>query len=54
MLMLGLNGTMDQLVMANSACWYGYVLWIEDYHVLRRALDSEFDGQKNKGSRVGH
>ena len=54
MLMLGLNGTMDQLAMANSACWYGYVLWIEDYHVLRRALDSEFDGQRNKGSRVGH
>ena len=37
--MLGLNETMDQLAMASSVCWYGYVLRSEDGCVLRRALD---------------
>ena len=48
-LMLGLNETIDQLAMANSVCWYGYVLRREDGHVLRRALDFEVEGQKRKG-----
>ena len=39
-LMLGLNETVvDQLAMASSVHWYGHVLWREDGHVLRRALD---------------
>ena len=39
MLMLGLNEVIDQLAMANGVCWYGQVLWREDGHVLRRALE---------------
>ena len=39
MLMFGLNETLDQLVMANSVCWHGHVLWREDGHVVRRALE---------------
>ena len=34
--------------MANSICWYGYVLRREDGHVLRRALDIEVEGQRKK------
>ena len=40
-LMLGLNGSMDQLTMANSVHWYG--------HVLRMALDFEVESQRKKG-----
>ena len=36
--MLGLNGTMDQLSMANSVHCYGHVLRREDGHVLRLVL----------------
>ena len=32
--------------MANSVCWYGYVLRREDDHVIRRALDFESKGQR--------
>ena len=46
--MLGLNETVDQLAMANSVLWYGYVLRREEGHVLRRALDFEVDGQRKK------
>ena len=35
-LMLGLNETIDQMVMANSVRWYVHVLSREDGHVLRR------------------
>ena len=35
-LMLGLNETMDQLVMTNIVPWYGDVLRREDSHILRR------------------
>ena len=45
MLMLGFSETMDQLAMANSVCWYGYVLRREDGHVLRLALDFEVESQ---------
>ena len=31
--------------MANSVCWYGHLFWRED-DVLRRALDSEVEGQR--------
>ena len=41
MLTLGLNETIDQLVLANSVCWYG--------HVLRRALYFEVEGRRKKG-----
>ena len=40
---------MKQLSIANSVCWYGHVLWREDGHVLRRALDFEVEGQRKKG-----
>ena len=49
MFMLGLCETIDQLAVANSVCWYGHVLWREDGHVLRRALDFVVDGQRKKG-----
>ena len=51
MLMQGLNETIDQLVMANSVCWYGNVLRTEDGHVLRRALDFKVEGQRKKRRR---
>ena len=34
MFMLGLNETIDQLVIANSVHWYGHMLSREDGHVL--------------------
>ena len=37
MLMLALNDTKDQWVMANSIHWHGHVLRREDGQVLRRA-----------------
>ena len=49
MLMMDLNETIDQLAMANSVCWCSHVLWREDGHVLRRALDVEVEGQRKKG-----
>ena len=39
----GLNEIIDQLAMANSVRWYGHVLWSEDGHIFRRALDFEVD-----------
>ena len=48
MFMLGLNETIDQLVMANGVRWYGHVLRREDGHVLRRALYFEVEGQRKK------
>ena len=47
--MLGLSETLDQLPMANTVHCYGNVLRIEDGHALRRALDSEVEGQRKKG-----
>ena len=52
----GLNETIDQLVLANSAHWDGHVLRREHCHVLRRehghvlirALDFEVAGQRKK------
>ena len=49
MSMLGLDGTIDQLKMASSVCWYGHVLSREVGHVLRRALDIEVEVQWKKG-----
>ena len=46
--MLGLNETIDQLAMANSARWYGHLSRKKDGHVLRRALDFEIEGQRKK------
>ena len=48
MLMLGLNKTINHLVMVSSARWYGHVLRREDGHALRRALDLATKGQRNK------
>ena len=50
--MIGLNKTIDQLAIANSACWYVHVLK-EDGHVVRRTLDFEVEGQwKNRRLKV--
>ena len=46
MFMLGLNETIDQLAMANSVRLHGHLLWREDGHVLRGALDFEVEGQR--------
>ena len=49
MLSLSLSETIDQLAMANSVHWYGYVLRRGDGHVLRRAIYFELEGQRKKG-----
>ena len=54
MFMQGLNEIIDQLVMANSVCWYGHVLRREDGHVLRMELDFEVECQRKKGGQRGH
>ena len=46
MLICSLNGTIDQLAMANSIRCYGQVLRSENVHVLRKALDLEVEGQR--------
>ena len=48
MFMLDFSETMDQLAMANSVRWYGYVLRREDGHVFGRALEFEVEGQRKK------
>ena len=48
MLLLGLSETIGQLAMANSVRWYGQLLSRVSGHVLRRALDIEVTGQKEK------
>ena len=48
--MLGLNETLDKLILASSVHWYGHVLRCEN--VLRRALDFEVEGQGKKGRLV--
>ena len=35
--------------MANNVCWYGHLLWRVDYHVLKRTLDFEVEGQRKTG-----
>ena len=47
--MLGMNETIDQLVMENSIRWHGHVLRREDGHVLRKALHFEVEGQGKNG-----
>ena len=47
--MLGVNETIDQLVIAYSVSWYGDMLWREDGHVLGRALEFELEDQRKKG-----
>ena len=37
MFIQGLHQTMDQLAIANSVGWHGYVLRRKDGHILRRA-----------------
>ena len=49
MLMCSFNETMDQLAMTSSVHRYGHVLRREDGHVLRRALEYEFEGERKKG-----
>ena len=40
---------MDQLALTNSVRWYGHVIRRENYHILRRVLDFEVEGQGKKG-----
>ena len=47
-LMLCLNEIIDHLTKANSVRWYGHVLMRADVRVLRRALDFEGEGKRNK------
>ena len=47
--MLGLNEAMDQLAMANSVHWHSNLLRREDRYILRKALDLEAKGHRNKG-----
>ena len=42
--MLGLKETVVQK--ANGVRWYGHVLWRDDGHVLRKALEFEVKGQE--------
>ena len=49
MFMLGLSKATDQMAMATSVHWYDHMLRREDGHVLRRALDLEFEGQRKNG-----
>ena len=46
MFILGLSDAIDQLAMAGSVRWCGYVFRREDGHVMRRALDLEVEGQR--------
>ena len=48
MLMLGFDETLDQLAMVSSVCWHSHVLRREDDHVLRRALDFDAEGHREK------
>ena len=52
MFMLALSETIDQLSMTNSVRWYGHVLRREDCHILRRPLDFEDEGQREKGNPI--
>ena len=46
--MLGLNETMDQLVIVNSGRWYGHVLR-RDYGLVLWAIYFEVEGQRREG-----
>ena len=48
MLMLGLNETIDQLVMVNNYGWHRHMQRREDGDALRRALDFEAEDQRKK------
>ena len=48
MLMLHLNGKIDQSVMVSNVRWYGDVLQREDGHVLRRILRFEVESQRKE------
>ena len=49
--MLGLNETIDQLAMADTASWYGHVLRKEDDHALRGALQLDVKGERKGGQK---
>ena len=51
---LDLDETIDQLAVANSLHWYGHVLKREDGHVFGKALETQVEGQREKGGRRGH
>ena len=48
MVVLGMNETVDQLFIANSVHWYGYVLGRKAVHEVSRALDIEVEGKTKK------
>ena len=47
--MLGLKETVVQMAKANGMRWYGHVLRRDDWHVLRKALESEEKGKRKRG-----
>ena len=47
--MLDLNETIDQLVKANSVCWYGHALRKDKKNILRRPLDFKVKGTMKRG-----
>ena len=47
--MLSLNKAVDQLAIANNVYLYDHVLRREDGPVLRRSLEFEVEGQREKG-----
>ena len=52
MMMVELNETINQLVIANSVLWYSNVLRKENGHDLRSALDIEVEGKTKKGRQM--
>ena len=47
--MLGLKETVVQMEKANGVRWYGHLLRRDDGHVLRKALEFEVKGKRNRG-----
>ena len=47
--MLGLKETVVQMAKANGVRWYRRVLRMNDWHVLRKALEFEVKGKRRRG-----
>ena len=48
MVILELKETVVQMVKANGVRWYGHLLWRDDGHVLRKALEFEMKGKRKR------
>ena len=47
--MLELKKTLVQMAKANGVRWYRHVLWRDDGHVLREALEFKVKGKRKRG-----